>query len=353
MNKKLLLIVSFCCLFLLASASEAYNTSGHWGKNTITMRAAKKSFASGSLWQASLATMVLRFNWNPSNFRIAHKYDDTSVSLGNGESEVWFSPDQAYDPAWTFTWTNTFTGQIVEADVVFYSGEAYTTSMKKTNCWPYGGNSRPFQTTAMHEYGHVAGLGHEKDEYNIMGEDWTHVHCNGSTLSSYVGEDASTGLVSLYGNNSSSDIQDLSLSLFKYKSFDGEYSTHQKCKVYDSSGVELPSTDYNGQKRYDVTKGQIIRVEFTFENNGEATQVPTIAYYISIDNIISHLWDTKIGTRALKLSPEDVLTTFHSITMPSSLISGATYYLGAIIDYDNKIKENDTGNAAYHIIKVK
>jgi hypothetical protein len=225
--------------------------------------------------------------------------------------------------------------------------------MTKTDCWPYGGNSRPFQTTAMHEYGHVAGLGHEKDEYNIMGEDFTHIHCNGSTLSSYLGEDASTGLVSLYGNNGSADIQDVSVSLFKYSSFSGEYSTHRKCVIYDSSYAELPSTSYNGQKRYTVTKGQIIRVEFTFENNGESTQTPKIAYYISLDSIISNLWDTKIGTRSLTLKPDDVDTTFTSFYVPSWLTSGATYYLGVIIDYDNKIKENDTDNAAYHIIKVK
>lgn len=59
----------------------------------------------------------------------------------------------------------------------------------------YGGGSRPFQTTAIHEFGHAAGLGHENAEYNIMGEDWTHISCNGSTYRSYVGEDANDGLV--------------------------------------------------------------------------------------------------------------------------------------------------------------
>jgi hypothetical protein len=314
------------------------------------MRASKVSFPAGNAYRTALGTMVANFNKNPSDFRFTQTYDDTSVAKGNGQNEVWFSGSTDCSPAVTFYWLDG-SGNLVEADVCFYNKEAYTTSMNKTTSWAYGGTKRTFQTTAMHEYGHAAGLGHEADEYNIMGQDWTHIHCNSSTLTSYVGEDAADGFVSLYGRNGASSIEDVAVSLFKRTGASGAYSAHGFSKMYTSAGVELTYDTFNGQRRYNVTKGQTYRVEFTYENNGETSKTPNLRFYISTNSLIT-TGDTPIATKSRLLSRNNVVTTYDSIIIPSSLTSGTTYYLGVIIDYDGLIPENDSNNAAYHIIKV-
>jgi len=349
-SKSLIQLALMVGIFLMSSAANAYTTHGRWSGNRVTMRAARVSFPAGNAYRSALATAVSRFNNNPSQFRFTQSYDDTSVRFDNGQSEVWFTGDSAYNPAWTFWWNDWWTGRIEEADVVFYNGEAYTTSMTKTTSWAYGGTRRTFQTTLLHEYGHVAGLGHEDGEYNIMGTDWTHIHCNGQTLRSYLGEDACDGLVALYGRNSGS-IEDLSVSMFRRTGASGEYSTHGLCRMFTPAGGLLPSSANNGQRRYNVSAGQQVRVEFTYENNGETRRTGRTGYYISTNSYIS-IYDRLIATSSYNMTRDNVVTNRVTVTIPSDLAPG-TYYLGVIIDYDSALAERDEGNnAAYHIIRV-
>lgn len=316
------------------------------------MRASAVSFPVGNSYRTALGTVTSRIYNNPSNFWFTQTYGDTSVAFNNGQNEVWFSSNSDHSPAVTYTWTSWWSGDLIEADVVFFNGIAYTTSMNKTSLWSYGGASRPFQTTAMHEYGHAAGLGHENDEYNIMGRDWTHIHLNGSTARSYLGEDAADGLVSLYGAVSSG-FEDLSMSHWKWTGESGEYSVHGLTKMYsNSTGSELSFSNFNGQRRYNVSRGSTYRVEFTFENNGRSTQTPSVGFYISTNNIISTA-DTLVRTVTPTIGRGNVQTTWYTVTIPSNLTSGSTYYLGAIIDRTGSIAEVDeSNNAAYHIIRI-
>ncbi len=345
-------IVGAMTVLAATLTANAYVTHGRWSGNEVTMRASSVSFPSGSSYRTALGTITSRFYSNPSEMWFTQSYDDTSIGFDNGQSEVWFSADSAYDPAVTFWWNDWLTGDIEEADCVFYNGESYTTSMNKTSLWTYGGSYRPFQTTAIHEYGHAAGLSHENDEYNIMGQDWSHISCNGSTARSYVGEDACDGLVALYGLASGGTFEDVSVTLMKYLGTSGEYSTHQLGKMYTSTGGSLSSGSFNGQRRYNVTKGSRYQAEFTWENNGETTQTRNVAFYISTNSTIS-TGDTLIGTGSVGVSRGNVSTTKTTLTIPSTLTSGTTYYLGVIIDYNGALTETDeSNNAAYHIIKI-
>lgn len=337
----------------IAQTTLGYVTHGRWGGNNTTMRASSVSFPSGSSYRTALGTVTSRFYNNPSEFWFTQSYGDTSVGFNNGQNEVWFSSSSTYDPAVCFWWNSWWSGDIVEADVVFFNGESYTTSMSKTNSWAYQGSWRTFETTAMHEYGHAAGLSHENDEYNIMGSDWTHIHCNGSTLRSYVGEDACDGLVALYGRASGGSFEDVSVSMFEYSGASGEYSNHNICDMYTSSGGWTNNYDwFSGQKRYNVNKGSTYQVEFSFENNGETTRTVNTRFYISTNNYIS-TGDTAISTTSYTLGRNSVYTTKRSVTIPSNLNSGQTYYLGVIVDYTNSLGEVDeSNNAAYHIIRV-
>jgi hypothetical protein len=349
MKNKLVSWAAFIVLMSAGSAAVAYHTHGRWYNNEATLRAHAGSFPAGSAWRSALRTVAGLFNKNPSEFRIIQRYDDASVGLENGQSEVWFSNDPAYDPAWTFWWYNAG-GYIVEADVIFYSGESYTTSMQKHNLWAYGGPDRPFQTTALHEYGHVAGLKHENQEYNLMGIDYTHINANGYTAHGYVGEDASHGLVKLYTHKDGISIENVGVTLFKWTGVDGEYSVHGKCTM-TSGGVELTYTNYTGQRRYDVNRGQSVRVWFTYENSGETTQTVKIGYYISTDAYVTTA-DRLIDTRTFVQQCNNVDTRYVTLTIPADLVPGTTYRLGAIVDYDGSIKEVDEQNTASHIILV-
>jgi hypothetical protein len=350
MKKRLIPFAAIIIFLLAGSAVDAYNTHGRWSGDSATMRASAVGFPAGNAYRTALGTVASRFNKNPSEFRFTQRYDDASVSFENGQSEVWFSDDSDYNPAYTFWWYDIW-GHVVEADVVFYNGEDYTTSMSKTSLWSYGGTHRPFQTTALHEYGHAAGLDHEADEYNLMGEDWTHISCNGATARSYVGEDASDGLVSLYTHRDGVAIENVGVTLFRRTGHSGEYSSHGPCKMTNSQGTELAYTTYSGQRRYAVDKGQRVRVWFTYENSGETAQTVNVGYYISPNATISTA-DTLIDTRRFGMRRNNVDTRYFTLTILGDLISGTTYYLGAIVDYDNALAEIDEYNAAYHIIRV-
>jgi len=353
MNKRMTTILFAAAAFVgVCSSAHAYTTIGEWGGNTVTMRGAVNSFPVG-VWRTSLQTVVDRFNQSPSNWFFGQSWGDTSVGIDNGQSEVWFSSSSSYSPAVCYTQYSWWSGDIIEADVIFWNGVAYTTSMNKTSLWPYGGASRPFETTAMHEYGHAAGLGHENDEYNIMGQDWTHIHLNATTCRSYIGEDGCDGLMALYGRWSGYDCQDLAMTHWKYLGESGEYSTHQLCRMYTSAGSTLPSTAFNGQRRYNVTKGTTVRAEFSYENLGETSKTVKVGYYISTNSTIS-TGDRFLGYGTVTIDCDGVYTTSNTyLYMPTDLTSGSTYYLGGIIDYDNAVAEIDSSNnAAYHIIRV-
>lgn len=352
MRKRTLAIIGLIASGAGVALTDAYVTHGRYTSNNMKMRASKVSFPAGNPYRTALSNVVSRYFNNPSDFWFTQTWDDTSVGFENGQNEVWFSANAKYDPAYTFWWYDIW-GDVDEADCVFFNGEAYTTSMDKTSLWTFGGAYRPFETTAAHEYGHASGLSHVNTEYNIMGQDWTHIHCNGQTARCYVGEDACDGLVSLYGRYSNGDIQDLSVSLHRYKGKSGEYSTHKMGKMTDGEGGALPTSTFNGQTRYDVFRGQGVFVEFTYENEGETTKTVNLGFYISTNSVIS-TGDTLIATQGVKEARGNVHQLSTYLNLPENLTPGKTYYLGVIIDYDNAVPEVDSSNnAAYHIIRIR
>lgn len=356
MNKHLTsLIIAAAVAGNVTHNADAYVTHGKWDSYPFTMRASSVSFPSGNPYRTALGTVRSRFYNNPSEVWYNQSYDDGSVGFDNGQCEIWFTADSDYSPAYTFWWYSFWDGdEIVEADIVFYNAAGYTTSMTKTSLWGYGGASRPFQTTCCHEIGHAAGLSHEDDEYNIMGQDWTHIHLSGTTCRSYFGEDACDGLVALYGLASGGTFEDLSVTHWKWTGASGGYSQHGMCKMYNSAGtIELGWTTFSGQRRYNVTKGSTYQVEFTFENNGETSQARSMGIYLSTDNSINTALDTLLMSTTPTVSRGDVSTWKYSITIPASLTSGVTYYIGVVVDRSAALGEYDeSNNTSYHIIRV-
>jgi hypothetical protein len=333
------------------SLGLGYGTFGKFYTNKIQIRASKVSFPAGNPFCSSLEAAADHFNDNPSQQWFIQEFNDGVVGVGNRQNEVWFSSDPDVGPATTFTWQAWPSNMIIEADVVFYSGEAYTASMKRGQIWPYGGSSRPFETTAIHYYGVAAGLTAEDAEYNVMGQDWTHVHANGDLCTSYVGEDAGSGLVALYGL-ASDPLEDVGATLFKWVGSSGGYSRHGFCRMRAERGGVLSATPFDGQFRYAVARGQRVQVEFTYENNGASEQTVRVGFYLSTNNSISTA-DRLIRNVTMTLRRDNVRTAFTTVVIPPDLRPGRTYYLGVIVDDDDILQETSEQNAAYHIILVK
>ncbi|HMR31815.1 MAG TPA: hypothetical protein PKA13_10925 [Geminicoccaceae bacterium] len=331
-----------------------------WSSNFPSMAASPVSFPTG-YWRNGLQRTVDLTNQNPSPFGFNLVTDNGTVGLNNGQNEAWGSSDNgvlqgapaiAYTPL-TCYWFFTIVTHYNEADVIFdyRSPFKWTADELTSSIMSYKGDRRQLQSTGVHELGHGMGLLHENRWYNIMGADFQHIWANGTNARGYFGEDASNGAVFLYGLWSAA-YEDLGVAHWRYSGASGEYSTHGKTAIYNTSDVALPWITVNGERTYLVNRGQQVRAEFSYENNGKNTKSVTTGYYISTNNLISRT-DRLIATSSMTVSRDIVLTSRRTLTIPSNLTRGATYWLGTVIDTGQVVSDNvPSNNATYIPIRV-
>ena len=357
MNLKNTLLTSMLLAATMVSA-EASNwnlcnsgDSAAWPNGSATLRASSVGFPVGSAWRTSLQWVANRWSNSPMKMDFSIQWNEPGVAMNNGQSEVWWTDTLAWPAACWIWWNGSC--EIVEADMIFRNTVNYTNSTSKSNLMSYAGSARPFRTTAMHEFGHAMGLSHENGEYNIMGQDWDHIHCNGSTAVAYPGEDAIGAAMSVYGKVAGT-WEDLGVVHWRRTGASGAYSTHARTRVLSTGGSELSSFTAGGEPVYEVNKGQTVRLELTYENMGKSTKSAKIGYYVSTNDYISSS-DTFLAEGSINQGVGNVVTTSNTyLKIPSNLQSGTTYWLGAFIDYDNQVSEKfGSNNRTYVAIQVQ
>jgi len=330
-----------------------------WPDEELKWRAGKNSFKSGTSWRDALNTVNARWNEAPGEFVFGvRNWGETYVGRSNSQNEIWFSDDQGLldDAPAVCYYRYNCTGsnhKLIEADIVFDADLLWSKTTTQSSKTPYGGSYRPWGCTAIHEMGHALGLAHEDDTYNVMGQDWDHIHANNDAVRWYVGEDAGHGEVHLYGQTNTTNKNDLGVSHWKHGGAHGEYSEHVHCRMYYMAGGDVSREDFDGWKRYKVNAGGSYLVEFTFENNGYYDKSGVnVAYYISTNDYIT-TGDDRIATRTLTLNRNKVYTPQHGITLPADLTVGQTYWLGVIVDYTGSITEFcESNNATWIPIRI-
>jgi hypothetical protein len=316
------------------------------------------SFPEGP-WRAGALDAFNRLNTtHPANYRLDNPIDTFNVSVGNGESETWFTTDSLWlggddSPAmahyrdiciWFF---GSDIGYYVnEVDVLIDPEQSWTLSENKRDDSGYGGPGRQFRTIFMHEVGHGLGFNHNNYNYNIMGDDWTHLHANASTVRGYMGEDISAGMLAHYGPKPGGS-EDLSVSHWRYIGRNGEYSMHGKTEVIGLGGVR-PIRTIDGEDHYETTPGAWLFPRFTFENTGVNCHRTLVGFYLSSNDAIS-VRDRRIGEMRINVCPRapDTRTVF--VRLPADVAPGAVW-LGAIVNDDRALTgERDLFNNATYI----
>jgi hypothetical protein len=331
------------------------STPARWASNLYAANA-HTSFSSGP-WRTALASVVQSWDNNPSNLAVRVAYGDPSIGLQNGQSEVWWATNPGAD-ALTYPWVSLAGCRYTEADIIFKNNPSvpWTDSANKPTFFTYGGGYRPFHATGIHEFGHAAGLGHTNNFYSVMGTDYTYLSTNGQTARAYIGADASAGVIALYGLWANGP-DDLSVVHWRWNgTATGEYADHCRTRMFNSAGGLLlrvaGNPCYGAEPVFQVSRGQTVQVEFTYENLGRNNRTFAVGYFVSSNSTINTA-DQFLGANSITLPRQNAWSAATRLVVPTNLARGY-YWLGAIVDYNNAIGERlENNNASYVQIFVQ
>ena len=312
-------------------------------------------------WWSRIETAFEIMNHNASAFNLWVWQGQDPPDLENTVTEVYWAT--GISAPMTTPYVDCATNSIVAADVRLPSDyrSDYVLSDNKNDILAYVGREIEghklgnYITSAfLHELGHVAGLAHTPRPYSLMGQNTRFVHANGSTLSTYIGTDTNQGLYKLYG--AGAPYADLSVSHWKLdrESLDEEISRHQRVEVFDAAD-NLVANDWGGldnsedAPQFQLVRGQTYYFEFTWENNGLEQLPMTAGLYLSDDDWIDPA-DRLLSVATGTIEGLDTTTSRVAVPMPSDVEVGRSYYVGAVMDPDNQLEEQDEFNGTYTLV---
>jgi hypothetical protein len=298
----------------------------HWNSGWTNMYISTTSFPAGSTWDARLQDAM--WHWNNVggsgfNFYVGRDTDG-SHSSGNGVNEVYMTgTEDGSALAVTFTrshcyWLFGTQNGLDEADVSFNANLAWS-----LDPFDYGNPSGPpynFELVALHELGHALGLNHEDRWMATMNS----IYPNSGTLGYYKEVDPladdRAGARILYPDGTTE--VDVAGSAFKHTGS-------------GTSGlVSSPSS---------AARGSTVTIEYTFSNQGTATQSFDIGFYLSTNDYIS-TGDTLLGMNYGAWAGSGVQATYtRTLTIPSWVTPGY-YTLGFLLDPNGTVAEKNETN---------
>ena len=338
-------------IFTLPGYAEAYNLNSARAGTTTTLNLYPWVQILLPNHYTALQNAAAKINANRSDMRFLLVNDnDLIVASNNGESEVTFATGAALlcsSIACTLNWKSG--GLIDESDVYFDSSYTWITTDAKADSVAYGGSTRPVLNTALHEFAHTMGLGHEADVFNVLGNAWNVVNTNGDSTESVISEDTNNGLVAHYGQRASVT-QDLSIYHWEWSGSTNGYSNHARVPIEDTLGVELSAAPESNpslnEPAYYANSGQTIALTQTAENRGTFQSV-TVKWFLSTNSTISTS-DTLLASSTLNKGNSDPFTWTRNVNLPGGLVPGTRYWVGVIIDSQDVVAEqNESNNAAY------
>lgn len=308
----------------------------------IALQALESDFPPGSAYADALAHVAASWSNTRSKAYIQLAWaDDGDPESGNGVSEVYWV-DNLASPAVTLLWSGPPQCVTVEADVLFVDYYDYSASDDPSDLNAYDGSHYSFAAVAMHEFGHVLGIGHRHDVYNVMGDANTHLHLNDGIVTAYPGEWGIERSAQIYGEKNGS-YEDLGVAHWKRTGSYGQYSLHGRTLVSAANGPGVVTVDW-GDVVYEVEIGQSVRVETTLENFGKNSKEVRVGYYLSSNDHLS-TQDRFLGSHVKTINP-DVPTTLLSpaLQIPADLEDETDYWIGAIVDDLKQVPELDEWN---------
>lgn len=319
-------------LVLLAGAGAAhaytYSTcSGNalkWGDGRATMYISTTSFPAGSSWDARLQNAM--WHWNNvkgSRFNFwVNRDTDGSHSSGNGVNEVYLDNNLSgalavttvsYHCYWLFGWHY----GIDATDIGFNNNYAWSTGSIN---YPNLGSPYNFEGVALHELGHALGLDHSDSGMATLNSYYPNSGALGHWKEWDPLPDDRQGARALYPDSTTE--RDIAGSAFK--------------RIGTGSSGLVSSPAY-------AARGSTANIEFSFANQGTATESFNIGFYLSGNDYIS-TGDTLLGTNYGAWGTPGFMGTFSRGVYIPAWITPGTYWIGFFVDNNNALAESVEGN---------
>lgn len=318
-------ILFFLQVLIIPNNAAGYDAFSFNWSGDPSLRIANVSFPSGSVWRDDLENGIKRWNgiygmWLEYDYSYTNA---TTYSNGDGNNSVGFVQSGDIDGAWGSTWISYSGRDIEEIDVSFNADIGWNTGAQDERERDI---FRPaFRKVVVHEFGHGLGLDHDCSELAQMAQGYAgHVWYGGSqTYRHHPSPDDCEGARYQYPYSSHTEV-DISLMNF-------EMNGSCNSQVWRDNSLVTP-----------VAAGDMVDIEYTVCNLGNAGSSFSVGIYLSTNDIITKN-DIYLGGVAYYLTDQYALEQDRAYYIPCTVPEGI-YYIGAVVDPENKLAEMRESN---------